>query len=307
MITTERRTFLKNLIRISAFASVGVFSEASGLASRKKVHSPQNLKTSLNAYSFNDSLSKGVLKIEDMLAFCSAQGFDAVDLTAYYFQGYPKVPDDAYLYQVKKQAFKLGLEISGTGVRNDFTWPEKEKRKESVQLVKDWIVAAEKLGAPVIRIFAGTQEPKGYTWDQVSAWMQDDIRECVEFGKNHGVIIGFQNHNDFVKTSEQVIKIMEAINSEWFGLILDTGSYRMGDPYEEIKRTIRYAVSWQVKEKIWVDKKEVDIDLNKLFTLIKNSDYKGYLPIETLGAGDPKEKISQLLAKVNEAMIKNSE
>jgi sugar phosphate isomerase/epimerase len=292
------------MLGIPALASAGILTGSNVFASSKTVSSVKNLKTSLNAFSFNDPLSKGQMKIDDMLSFCSDQGFDAVDITAYYFPGYPNVPEDSFLYHTKKKAFNLGLEISGTGVRNDFTWPEKEKRKESIQLVKNWIIAAEKLGAPVIRIFGGTQEPKGYTWDQIAAWMYDDIHECIEFGKNHGVIIGLQNHYDFVKTSEHVIKIMDTINSEWFGLILDTGSYRIGDPYEEIKKTIKYAVNWQVKEKIFIEGKEVDTDLDKLFAIIKNSDYKGYLPIETLGAGEPKEKISKLLVKVKAAMGK---
>jgi hypothetical protein len=59
-----------------------------------------------------------------------------------------------------------------------------------------------------------------------------------------------------------------------------------------------------VKEKIFIEGKEVDTDLDKLFAIIKNSDYKGYLPIETLGAGEPKEKISKLLVKVKAVMGK---
>lgn len=259
---------------------------------------PHLLKTSLNAYSFNEALTSGQMTVNDLLVFCSAQGFEAVDITAYYFPGYPEVPADTILYQTKKRAFNLGLEISGTGVRNDFTWPEREKRKASVQLVKNWIVAAEKLGAPVIRIFAGNQQPAGYTWDQVAEWMCQDIRECVEFGKNHGVMIGLQNHHDFIKTGDQVIQVMEKINSDWLGLILDTGSYRMADPYEEIKKTIRYAINWQIKEKVFIHGLETDLDLAKLFAIIRHSDYRGYLPIETLGPGDPKMRIIQLLAQV---------
>jgi len=76
--------------------------------------------------------------------------------------------------------------------------------------------------------------------------MLRDIETCVEYGKQNGVIIGLQNHFDFVQTADQVIPFFETIKSEWFGLILDTGSYRIGDPYKEIERTIKYAVNWQL-------------------------------------------------------------
>ena len=95
---------------------------------------------------------------------------------------------------------------------------------------------------------------------------------------------------------------MRAVPSEWFGLILDTGSYRVGDPYAQIANTIQYAVNWQIKEKIFVEGKESDIDLEKLFGMIKASDYKGYLPLETLGKGDPKQKVSAFLEKINLAL-----
>lgn len=262
------------------------------------------LKVSLNAFSFNGPLSSGKMTIADMLSFCADKGFLAVDITAYYFPGYPAVPKDDFLYEVKRKAFSLGVEISGTGVRNDFTEPDPDKRRESVKLVKDWIEAAEKLGAPVIRIFSGNQNPTGFSRDQVLAWMIKDVEECVAHGKAHGVIVAIQNHNDFIKTADDAIQIMKAIQSEWFGLILDTGSYRIGDPYEEIRKTAGYAVNWQIKEKIFVDGKEVDVDMDRLIAVIKDSGYSGYLPLETLGEGDPKIKIPVLLKKINEALAK---
>ena len=112
------------------------------------------------------------------------------------------------------------------------------------------------------------------------------------------MIIGLQNHNDFIINSDIVVGFMKAIPSPWFGLILDTGSYRQEDPYLAIEKTIQYAINWQIKEKIFVDGKEVDVDLPRLFSIIKKSNYQGYLPIETLGAGDPKMKIEAFLPKV---------
>ena len=261
------------------------------------------LKTSLNAFSFNTSLLDGSVTIEDMLAFCAANGFDGVDITGYYFKGYPQVPADEYLFNIKRKAFSLGIEISGTGVRNDFTVADKSKREQEVVLVKNWIEVAAKIGAPVIRIFAGNQKNEGMAKEQVTEWMLKDIQTCAEYGKQHGVIVGLQNHNDFIQTADQVIKIIESINSEWLGLILDTGSYRVLDPYEEITKSVKYTVNWQIKEKIFIDGAEKETDMDKLMGIIKTSGYKGYLPIETLGAGDPKTKITELLAKLKKAMM----
>ena len=180
------------------------------------------------------------------------------------------------------------------------------KRQESIQLVKDWIQVSQKLGGQTLRIFSGTQSPAGYTRQQIQAWMLDDIRECVDYGSANGVVVALQNHDDFIKTADQTIEIMEAIRSPWFGLMLDIGSFRAGDPYAEIARTIKYAVTWQIKEKVYPDGKPVDVDAEKLITLIRNAGFRGYLPLETLGEGEPKAKVAALLSKLKQAVAKTS-
>jgi sugar phosphate isomerase/epimerase len=298
-----RRNFVKSMLAMP-FVAAGTLGASSSIANTAIYSKAGSLKVSLNAFSFNTPLTKGEMTIEDMMVFCAEKGFFAVDITAYYFPGYPIVPADDYLYHVKKKAFNLGLEISGTGVRNDFTDADNNKRKESVLLVKRWIDAAEKIGAPVIRIFSGNQKPAGYSREQVLDWMLKDIHECIDYGKRHGVVVAIQNHDDFIKTANDAIQVLDAVKSEWFGLILDTGSYRVGDPYSEIEKTAKYAVNWQIKEKVFVNGKETDVDMDKLIRIIKLSGYTGYIPLETLGEGDPKIKISTLLDRVRSSLTK---
>ena len=296
---TARRNFIKSLMLTPTLTTIGTNRILNIYEKPKKGY----LKTSLNAYSFNDPLIAKTMTLDDLLDYCAEHNFDGVDLTGYYFPNYPQVPTDEYIYHIKRKAHLVGVSISGTGIRNDFSNADANKRKEDVQLIKNWIEVASKLGAPVIRIFAGVMNPKEYSWDNIAAWMVKDIKECVEYGQKHGVIVAIQNHNDFIKTADEAIKIIEMVNMEWFGLILDTGSYRKGDPYQQIAQTIKYAVNWQVKENIFVNGIEEKTDLKKLFKIIKNSGYRGYVPIETLGKGDPKVKVAKLLEEVREAMI----
>ena len=299
---SKRRKFLRTLATVPAVVSTGIVN---GVANAKELPTIANnpvLKMSLNAYSFNKQLLDGSISIDEMMEFCADKGLAAIDITAYYIPGYPNVPSDEVLYRIKRKAFSLGLEICGTGVRNDFTHADPEKRLESVELVKNWIEAAQKLGGQTIRIFSGTQKPEGYSRAQILSWMVNDIRECIDYAKAHGVVVALQNHDDFVKTADDTIEIMEAIRSDWYGLMLDIGSFRTADPYEEIARTIKYAVTWQIKEKVFVKGKEVDVDADKLVKLIKTSGFSGYLPLETLGDGDPKQKVSALIDKFRRAL-----
>ncbi len=162
--------------------------------SQKKIARSEdaNVKISLNAYSFTKPLlnyakdrGKGPrMTLFDFMDFAAAQGFDAVDLTAYFFPGYPEVPSNEFINQVKKYAFQLGLDISGTGIRNDFANPNPAKRAADVKHVKEWIEVAAKLGAPVIRVFSGPI-PVGYEnkRDEIEKYMTESLKECAEHGE----------------------------------------------------------------------------------------------------------------------------
>ena len=297
----SRRLFTRSLA-FTGIGSVGLSLfgsyEKSDGTSYKQTNSGR-LKISLNAYSFDKPLRQGTMSISDLLDYCARIGFDGVDLTGYYFPGYPAVPSDDFIYEVKKKAFQLGLGISGTGVRNDFTWSDPVKRAEEKKLVKEWIVVAAKLGAPLVRIFAGTLSKEAFSWDEKLKWIVDDINECAEFGKNHGVMIALQNHNDFLKTASDVDRIFQLVDKNWVGLLLDIGSYHTPDPYSDIARNSKYAISWQLKEKVFINDTQVDTDYSKIIEIVRQCGYSGYLPLETLGEGDPGIKVEALFKKVS--------
>src|SRR5437016_9009600 len=131
------------------------------------------LKTSLNAYSFNKLLNDAIrgrgegITLLQLADFAAKNKFDGFDPTGYFFPGYPVRPTDAYIDSLKKRAADLGLGISGTGVRNNFTTSDAEVRKQGVQHIKEWVEVAARMGAPVIRVFADTQM-RAQTWETVS-------------------------------------------------------------------------------------------------------------------------------------------
>ena len=283
------------------FVASGFNSFASNTEAISKKYG-HKFKISLNVYSFNQPLRDGKIDLFDVLDFCAKYNFDAIDPTGYYFPGYPEVPADDFMMKFKRQAFLLGLDISGTGVRNDFANPDKKSRAADIEMTKAWIQAAAKMGIPNIRVFSGNNKHEGFSRDQVFEWMAEDLKTCCNFARDYGVIVAIQNHNDFIKTADDVDRIFEMVDSEWLGLNLDIGSYRQNDPYNEIERNTKYAVTWQIKENVWINGQETPTDFVKLFRIIKNSGYRGYLPLETLGAGDPLEKVPVLLEKVNNAL-----
>jgi sugar phosphate isomerase/epimerase len=296
----DRRSFLASG---SAMVFAGMTSRAAATANLQRSAEVTRvggtaLQVGLNAYSFNAPLSAGTMTLEDLVDYCAREAFVGLDATGYYFPGYPVVPADEYVHALKRHAYINGVNLYGTGVRNDFSTPDEKKRRADVQLVKQWIDIAEKLGAGTIRIFTGPGIPQGHTFDQVLEWMAPAIRECAAYGRDHGVIVAVQNHNGFLRTADQTIQVVETVGSEWCGVMLDVGSLRTGDPYQEIDRLVPYAVSWQLKENVGYGEREEPIDLQRIRASIEKHGYRGYLSLETLGSGDPKVKVDRFLRKV---------
>jgi sugar phosphate isomerase/epimerase len=318
----DRRRFLATSAALPAGLGAAI-----GLGRAQSVAGPPDhaaagarLKPSLNAFSFVELLdanAKDATKGIDLFGvcdFCAKHDFDAVDVTGYFFPGYPGAPSDRYLVKLKRHAFDLGLELSGTGVRNDFTTADAKVRAEGVERVKTWIEVAAKLGAPTVRAFADSQAPFK-NWREASGnapretverWAAEALHECAEHGEQYGVIVAVQNHADFISTGPQHVSLIERVNHPWCRAMVDTGSYLTDDPYADIALAAPYAVNWQVKETTRSRLDSPRLDMNRFVSIVRRAGYRGYLPIETLRMGrtdyDSFVEIPRMLAGLRAAI-----
>ena len=143
-----RRNFIKSFLSLPLFTVTGALlanSEATAAQARNVNGGKSKLKMSLNAFSFNAPLAEKKMTLDELLETCAEIGFEGVNITAYYFPGYPNVPSDEYLYRIKRKAFRLGLDIQWTGVRNDFRIPIRIKGKNMSRLLKIGLMLLQNL------------------------------------------------------------------------------------------------------------------------------------------------------------------
>jgi sugar phosphate isomerase/epimerase len=294
----DRRAFLSGALSLPLASAAAPEARPRPTAPRRASH----IKLSCNLYSFNGPLTSGAMTLEQVVDYCAELGFDAIDPTGYYFTGYPAPAPDAEVYRIKHLAFRAGLDISGTGVRNNFVVADDTARAAEVAHVTRWIDVGAKLGAPVLRVFSGLEVPAGVTEEDARRWVVDCLTSVVERGAARGVMIVLQNHHDFVKTADDVLTLRRLVPSDWFGLNVDIGSLRMGDPYVEIAKLAPYAYTWQLKERLYRRDREEKTDVAAIVRIIRDAGYRGYVPIETLGPGDAREKVRRFLDEVRAAM-----
>jgi sugar phosphate isomerase/epimerase len=316
-----RRSFLKRaaLVPLAAAAGFPLGTATAAFEPIKRTGGPL-LKPTLNAYSFLELLtanmkdaSKGI-DLFGVCDFCAKHNIEAVDLTGYFFPGYPKAPADSYVNRMKRYTHDLGMVVSGTGVRNDFSAADKAVRAAGVQLTKEWIEVAARLGAPVVRVFAGPQQPYK-DWqaaagnakrEDVEGWMAESLRACAEHGEKFGVIVAVQNHGDFLNTGTEHLSLLKRVDHSWCGPLVDTGKYLTEDPYADIAMMVPHAVNWQIKETLGSSMNSPRADFKKLAKIIHDGGYRGYLPIETLAMGrkdyDPFAEVQKVLVALRDAI-----
>jgi len=292
----KRRNFIQaSLITAPLMLGTSIPIQAAGKPVKR------SLKLSLNTYSFNDQLMSGETNLFELVDYCKDVGFEAIDPTGYYFSGYPNVPDDDIIYRLKRQTFRAGLEISGTGVRNDFANAGIAKRVEDLKLIESWCIVASKLGAPLLRVFPGKEITDGRVKSKVIEQVIAELKLACDISKKHGVMLALQNHNDFLLSSEEITTVLDGVDSKWLGLHLDIGSLAQRDPYVEIEKLIKYAITWQIKEKVWVKGQQVPVDYDQLMNIILRSDYVGYLPLETLRT-DPIKNLPKMIDEIRKRL-----
>ncbi len=261
---------------------------------------PAKFKFSLAGYSYRKLLSGSAptLKLEDFITDCAAMGLEGTEPTSYYF---PKDLTPQRLRQYKHLAFRLGLDISGTGVGNDFCHPPGPKRDAQLALVKQWIQYAEVLGAPMVRIFAGGPKA-GQTLEEAYRLVTEAIEQCCQHAAAHGVFLALENHGGLTATAEGVLRLVKAVNSPWFGVNLDTGNFHSADPYAELEKIAPYAINVHVKVTMMpAGAGKQPADYGRIKKILAAAGYRGYVTLEYEEDEDPREACRRHLDAIRQA------
>ena len=255
--------------------------------------------------------------IADCIDHAAAMGFDGVEI----LEVQMGETSNAALQQLKRRALVNGLDLYGLSTHQGFVSPDPEVRKANVEKTLNSIDLAYRLGIPTMRVNTGRWgtskdfdelmanrgiEPRlpGYTDDEAFGWVIAAFEECLPAAEEKGVVLGLENHWGLGRTAEGVMRIVEAIDSPWLRVTLDTGNF-LEDMYPQMERLAPEAVLVQAKTYYGGGKwYTLDIDYDRVAALLKAVDYSGYVSLEFEGQGDPAVEVPKSLALLRGALAK---
>jgi L-ribulose-5-phosphate 3-epimerase len=312
----SRRSFIKKSL-VSSTGIIGLSALSaetmSGIKEGTIRHNPIGVST-YSFWQFNGP--KENTPIEYCIDQAARMGFDGIELLLVQMTSEEK----SYLNKLKKLAFHSGLDLMGFSTHQGYVFPEKEKRDEEIRKTINQIELAYELGIPTMRLNTGRWgtsgsfdelmanrgiEPvlQGYTEDDGFIWVIDAIEKCVYKAEECGVVLGLENHWGMGRTADGVQRIVNAINSPWLMVTLDTGNF-LEDPYDQLEQLAGQAILIQAKTYYGGGKwYTLDLDYPRIGEIMRKAGYKGYISLEFEGNEDPLKAIPESLEVLRNAFF----
>ncbi|MCF7958939.1 MAG: sugar phosphate isomerase/epimerase [Phycisphaerae bacterium] len=268
----------------------------------------------ISTYSFWRFKPGMKMPIETCIEKAAELGFDGVDI----LQIQMAPPGKGYFQKIKRTALVHGMDLCCLSTHQGFVSPDKASRQENIDKTITFIEQAYELGIGCIRINTGRWgtsknfdalmanrgiEPPlpGYSEEDGYPWVIDSLEKCLPTAEKCGVVMGLENHWGLGRTPEGVRRIVEAVDSPWLSVLLDTGNF-LEDPYDKLEQLAPMAVFMQCKTYygggLWYT---LDLDYPRIGQIMKKYNYRGYISLEFEGQEDYQTAIPKSLAVLRNA------
>jgi sugar phosphate isomerase/epimerase len=322
MKSMKRRTFLArsaataaSVLGLNSCSYTSTANEQTAVGktgSTGKLHRPNRIAVS--TYSFWRFKRNLKLPIETCIDEAAEMGFDGVEILHIQMEK----ESNEYLQGLKRRALVNGVDLCGFSTHQGFVSSDKAKRQRNIDHTIKCIELAYRLGIPIIRLNTGRWgtsrnfdelmknrgiEPPlpGYTDNDGFKWVIDSIEKCLPKAQECGVILGLENHWGLSRTPEGLMRIINAIDSAWLKVLLDTGNF-LEDPYDKLDQCAAEAVFMQAKTYygggIWYT---LDLDYGRIAEIMRKHNYRGYVSLEFEGNEDYRTALPKSLAMLRKA------
>jgi L-ribulose-5-phosphate 3-epimerase len=265
----------------------------------KPVAYPGRLKPGVVAMTFRGELESGQMTYEDLVREAAEYGLQGLDLTGYYLppllkfppgiasqvvsemvRQTPANPSNEWLASMRSTAYKNAVHIYTIGTPVKMSHETPELRAKEVAFGKKWIDIADRLGAGMVRVFAGSI-PKGATEEQAVAWAVEVYKPLLDYGAEKGIFVAVEDDDELTRSADQILNIIKLAGNHPFARVnIDCGNFRK-DGYNDVAKCAHLAHSTHIKTAMATpDGGREAANWEKLFGILANNGFRGYVSME---------------------------
>lgn len=227
--------------------------------------------------------------MDTIIARARQYGYDGVDFRG--FQGeldlglFPEFTSDIHDLALRFQDASLSIPCLSTSIIANT--PDTAETQKNISETEKYCRMAARLHTPFIRIFIGRL--KNQTLDQAIPTVVLNLKAIAELGKDHGVTILIETHDDWIQ-SEVIRRVMEEVGHPNLGIVWDLlNLYSV--THEAPEQTWSQIGSW-VKNTHWKDSVGMgsefkyclfgqgDFPIQKFDAFLQKNGYSGYYTLE---------------------------
>lgn len=303
-----RREFLASAAAGASLAVSGC-GESGGGGSKEPA-----FRISLTQYSLHRRIGKleGADPLDplDFAATARDFGIEAVEYVSMLWREQLAAQGPGYLEEMRKRADDAGVQnllimVDREGILGAAT---ESDRAQAVHNHERYLEAAAALGCRSIRV-----DPKVESddYDEALKLMTDGLRKLCDLAQNYRLNVLVENEAGLGANADWLVDLVKAVDHPLAGLLPDFGNFwideeagELYDPYDGIRKLTPHARALSAKsygfdsakDNVSRDRREgreLDLDFQKLFRIVRSVGYGGYVGIEYEGPGPEMEGIEQ--------------
>lgn len=189
------------------------------------------VKIGLSSYSLDSAIEQGRMTLNDAIDFAAKNGADCMELVPFAF-GFGDDKEGTvkhdFIKETVRHAKDAGVELVNYSVLANLCVDGEDFENEIKRICFHVDIAAE-LGLPRMRHdVTAFRRPLGQNtlkdFEECLPRIIEGAKRITEYAKERGVMTMIENHGFFANGCDRVERVLQGVNDDNYGLLLDTGN-----------------------------------------------------------------------------------